>query len=184
MRSARYGDRRNALVRRTMVHVATEESWISAVVAAGALVVGASVWPSWPGTGCQRPSSAVRSLSSDLGRPPPEEITVTINATITASGSLAGRCVVTESLPEGFSYVADPSKPAGYQSAGPTDVTRREGPVSLSLVVRAATARSPYKVTASDTAGPYHLWRASLRTGRQKVASTPDDRRDCQCMPR
>ena len=113
---------------------------ISAVVGL-ALVIG--FWPS--GQADASGHSATRSLSSSAVAPG-DEITVTINAV-----NLGSFGQVVETMPQGFSFVAD-STTDGVKANGPgKDGTVQE----LRFNILGASKRFTYKVTASDTADSY-----------------------------
>ena len=130
---------------------------LAAVVVALALVIGASVWPS--GQADADGHSAMRSLSSDSVAPG-DEITVTIDA-----ANLDSFGQVVETLPEGFSYVANSTSPSNLR----TKVTGQE----VRFTILGASESFTYKVTASDMAGSY-TFMGAVTDGSAESRDIPD----------
>ena len=103
--------------------------------------------------------SAMRSLSSDSVAPG-DEITVTIDA-----ANLDSFGQVVETLPEGFSYVADSTSPSNLR----TSVTGQE----VSFTIFGVSKIFTYKVTASDMAGSY-TFMGAVTDGSEESRDIPD----------
>ena len=125
---------------------------IAAIIAL-ALAIG--FWPS--GQADASGHGATRTLSTSSVAPG-GEITVTINVT-----NLDSFGQVVETLPQGFSYVAN--------STNPSSVRTKESEQELRFTILGINQEFTYKVTASDTAGSYTF------TGVVQDAADPPDSR-------